>query len=219
MHQYRASVITLGISTLLLATGLHWFRQGVAGTKSASPQPVADAPAPDLREPPAQGTTSARAPRLGPPKRYDRGGALTPAHARQFPESIEAARLTDGQREKLAELNAQQLSMLDYKLGVLSRLRQCFSERGVEQRQGTVTVFLHYQLGEDGSQAHGSEVDLLDSSIPSEADSAVYACLQTAHVGSAMAWRDAPPARGEFHWATDFALPLEDDGAYAYFAN
>jgi hypothetical protein len=127
--------------------------------------------------------------------------------------------MTDGQREKLAELNAQHLSMLDYKLGVLSRLRQCFTERGVEQPQGTVTVFLHYQLDEDSTEALGSEVDMLDSSIPSGADSAFYACLQTAHLGAAMAWRDAPPVRNEFHWATDFALPLEDDGAYAYFAN
>jgi hypothetical protein len=137
--------------------------------------------------------------------------------ARELPKSIHAAPLGAWGREQVAELPPQQIAMLDYKLGVLSRLERCLSEQKLDKEAGSVTLFFHYSVDPSLRQARGTSAGLLDSSLSREADAPFLQCLEQAHAGASMPWHDPPPSGNEFHWATDIVLPLEDDGAYDFF--
>lgn len=129
-----------------------------------------------------------------------------------FPASLDEVPSTPWREAQLAKYTPQERGMLDFKLGLMSRMRQCASSVTAE---GPVTVFLHYSFDPGTHLATGTEVELIKPTTK-EAEAAAE-CIRTALVGSTMPMTEEP-ANGEFHWATEFGFPLEKDRAYQFFA-
>ncbi len=132
-----------------------------------------------------------------------------------LPDSLDAVPMTPWREAQLARYSPQERSMLDYKLGLMARMRECAA--GIDT-QGKLNVFLHYETQPGTGLAKGSGVDPIDSSLDRDADEAALECVRQAHVSAPMPLLEATPEQREFHWATEIIFPLEDDRAYQFFA-
>ncbi|HEY6556986.1 MAG TPA: hypothetical protein VI072_06920 [Polyangiaceae bacterium] len=132
-----------------------------------------------------------------------------------LPASLDAVPTTPWREAQLARYSPQERVMLDYKLGLMARMRECAA---AIDTQGKLNVFLHYETQPGTGVAKGSGVDPVDSSLDREADEAALDCVREAHVSAPMPLLEAGPEQSEFHWATEIIFPLEDDRAYQFFA-
>lgn len=131
-----------------------------------------------------------------------------------FPPSIGSVPMTAWREEQLARLEPLERSMLDYKLGLMDRMRDCLDGRGLSS--GRVEVFLHFSVDDRRWQGAGSGADLLDSTLEPELDAVFLECLTAAH-GDAVLPLEALPEDAEYHWATHFDVPFEEDDSYLFF--
>lgn len=132
-----------------------------------------------------------------------------------LPDRLDAVPMTPWREAQLARYSPQERAMLDYKLGLMARMRECAS---AIDTQGKLNVFLHYETQPGTGVAKGSGLDPIDSSLDREADEAALDCVREAHVSAPMPLLEASPEQSEFHWATEIIFPLEDDRAYQFFA-
>ena len=132
-----------------------------------------------------------------------------------LPDSLDAVPMTPWREAQLARYSAQERAMLDYKLGLMARMRECAAAIDTE---GKLNVFLHYDAQPGTGVAKGSGVDPIDSSLDRDADEAALDCVREAHVSAPMPLPEAGPEQREFHWATEIIFPLERDRAYQFFA-
>jgi hypothetical protein len=133
-----------------------------------------------------------------------------------LPDRLDAVPTTPWREAQLARYTPQERSMLDYKLGLMSRMRACAASI---PGNGTLKLFLHYTIDPGTGTAKGSSVEPLDSSLDRGSDAAALDCVHAAHADSAMPLPEAAPDQLEFHWATEIAFPLKEDRAYQFFAH
>ena len=105
--------------------------------------------------------------------------------------------------------------MLDYKLGLMSRMRKCAASI---PSSGVLEVFLRYTVDPGTGMAKGAGVEPLNSSLARDSDAAALECIRSAHVNATLELPEAKPDEGEFHWATEIILPLENDRSYLFFS-
>lgn len=180
------------------------------------PQAAAPRPRETGTEEPAsafyQGTPARTAPNpQAPPDAYDDEPAVAPS---VFPASLDELPSTPWRDAQLARYTPQERAMLDYKLGLMSRMRAC---AGDVAGAGTVHVFLHYTVDPQTNVAIGAGVDPIESTLDADADRVALSCIQGALAGWPMPMIDAAPTQRDFHWATDIVFPLERDNAYLFF--
>lgn len=140
---------------------------------------------------------------------------LEPTAPEALPASLDAVPMTAWREAQLARYSAQERAMLDYKLGLMARMRECAA---AIDTQGKLNVFLHYEAQPGTGVATGSGVDPIDSSLDRDADAPALDCVRQAHVSAPMPLPEAGRDQREFHWATEIIFPLEDDRAYQFFA-
>ncbi len=137
-----------------------------------------------------------------------------------FPHSIDEVPMTAWRQEQLAMLDPQDVELLDYKLGVLGSMRDCFAQNHPElaSEQGEINFFFHFGVDPQTGVAHGSTIDILDSEASEAVDAAFLACAAEAHAGREYPSDHLGEGQTEFHWATAVRFPLESDNAYLFFA-
>lgn len=128
-----------------------------------------------------------------------------------FPASLDEVPSTPWRDAQLAHYTPQERGMLDFKLGLMSRMREC---AGSVAWDGPVNVYLHYSFDAATHLATGTDVETIK---PTPGTESAVDCIRTAFVGSTMPMVEEP-ARGEFHWATEVMFPLEKDRAYLFFS-
>jgi hypothetical protein len=128
-----------------------------------------------------------------------------------FPASLDEVPSTPWRDAQLAHYTAQERGMLDFKLGLMSRMREC---AGSVAWDGPVTVKLHYAFDPATHLATGTGVDTIE---PTPGTESAVECIRTALVGSTMPMVEEPTGE-EFHWATEVVFPLEKDRAYLFFS-
>ncbi|HMJ16483.1 MAG TPA: hypothetical protein VK524_33950, partial [Polyangiaceae bacterium] len=118
---------------------------------------------------PVYASTAAAKPRAAP--------RIEPAlfAADDLPDSLDAVPSTPWREAQLARYTPQERSMLDYKLGLMSRMRECAAKIEAE---GKVNLFLHYTTDPGTGVAKGSGVDPLDSSLDRDADESALDCVR-----------------------------------------
>jgi hypothetical protein len=141
--------------------------------------------------------------------------APAPPAPATLPESLDAVPMTPWREAQLARYTVGERAMLDYKLGLMAKMRECAANI---QSSGTLNVFLHYETEPGTGVAKGSGVDPLDSTLDSEADAEAIECVRSAHVEGIMQLPEAHDEQREFHWATEIVFPLAKDRAYQFFA-
>jgi hypothetical protein len=140
-----------------------------------------------------------------------------PLIPRVFPASIAEVPMTPWRKARLDELAPVDRKLLDFKLGVLSRMRECDDE--LLNAKGKMQVFLHFAVDALGT-AQPSSAELVNSTLPQGLDEEALECLRDAHMGSALALvGDEAKAGGPFHFGTEITLPLDKDPAYQFFAH
>jgi hypothetical protein len=139
-----------------------------------------------------------------------------PLIPRVFPASLAAVPMTPWRKARLDELEPVDRKLLDFKLGVLSRMRDCDDE--VLSAHGKMQVFMHFAVDPANGQASASSAELLDSTLPEELDEQALTCLRDAHMGAQLSL--AGEADGDsYHFGTEITLPLDRDPAYQFFAH
>jgi hypothetical protein len=128
-----------------------------------------------------------------------------------FPASLDEVPSTPWRDEQLSHYTPQERGMLDFKLGLMSRMREC---AGSVAWQGPLQVKMHYAFDAGTHLATGTDVETVQPTAGAE--SAVE-CIRTALVGSTMPMIEEPSG-AEFHWATEVVFPLEKDRAYLFFS-
>jgi hypothetical protein len=203
------SVIAVGVYLVSAERG-----RPLAEAEAAPPLQAGRAPAAPLRLPVATEQTeqAAQAERAKQAARAEQA----PLRPTVFPDRLDAVPMTEWRKAQLSRYDEQEQEMLDYKLGLMSEMRRCLS--GHRLSEGRVDVFLHYKVNPQHGFATGSNVELLDSSLSDkEQDQVVLECMASAHKDRMMRMHKPGPQQQDFHWATEFALPVENDRAYHFF--
>jgi hypothetical protein len=131
-----------------------------------------------------------------------------------LPDRLDAVPSTPWREAQLARYTPQQRAMLDYKLGVMARMRDCAA---TIESAGSLDVFLHYKVDARSGTAVGGDVEPLDSNLNRDSDAAAIECIRKAHANAVLPMLEPEADQGEFHWATEFVFPLEHDRAYEFF--
>jgi hypothetical protein len=147
---------------------------------------------------------------LPPPPRVamsDKRPAKLPTGFKDFP-------LTAELEQGIRDLRPGSYDMLDFKMGVLSRLDECLGD-GLNLK-GKIEVGIQYDNPDEKYRAEAVSVDIEDSTLPETMDEIVMSCLQSALLGHR---RQFIPGRHGFPGSGGFGIvfPLEQDSAY-YFA-
>jgi hypothetical protein len=128
-----------------------------------------------------------------------------------FPASLDEVPSTPWRDAQLSQYTPQERGMLDFQLGLMSRMRDC---AGSVAWEGTVRVYLRYAIDPATHLATGTDVEAIE---PTPGTASAVECIRTALVGSTMPMVEEPFS-GEFHWATELAFPLEKNRAYLFFS-
>lgn len=128
-----------------------------------------------------------------------------------FPASLAEVPSTPWRDAQLAHYTPQERGMLDFKLGLMSRMREC---AGSVTWKGPLRVYLRYAFDAATHLATGTDVETIE---PTPGSESAVECLKIGLVGSTMPMVEEP-TRAEFHWATEFVFPLEKDRAYLFFS-
>ena len=172
----------LRISPVYVALGLALVGGSVAALV-CWPEPRAPQPRASIEAPRPRATSAMRAQPVSPQpvaKNVLASTQVTAAPARAtlrpgaaappvLPDRLDAVPMTPWREAQLARYTPQQREMLDYKLGLMARMRECAAAIDTE---GKLNVFLHYDAQPGTGVAKGSGVDPIDSSLDRDADEA-----------------------------------------------
>ncbi len=137
-----------------------------------------------------------------------------PTAVARLPASFSDVPNTPELERGLKDLAPGSFEMLEFKLGMLSRLGQCLEGVSLTGKVELEVVYDHPSA--DGTEASPVSVTLEESDLPVDQDELVLSCLEHALIGHK---RRFPPGFAAFPGRGGFGVsfPLEKDSAY-YFA-
>lgn len=137
---------------------------------------------------------------------------------RDLPDSIEARPMTEWRAAQLDALPPYERNIVDYKLGLLARLRECLGDDW--SADGTVNMIFHFDVDAETLAAFGTKAELFDSTISPENDERLVECATDAHRDQVLSLPESRvgPYTTNHYWGAKIEFPLGQDNVYKFFA-